>query len=214
MDEIYRQLSAAVVAMKADEVRRLAQKVIEEGLPPEEAIEKGLAVGMIEVGRLFACKEYFVPEVLVCSKAMYAGFDILKDKVAVGKISRKGTILIGVVDGDFHDIGKNIVKLMLEASGFRIHDLGKNVPTEEFLSSTRDTKPQIIALSTLMTTTMDSMADIVSALTRDNPEVKIMVGGAPVNSDFARSIGAHFYGEHAREAVVGAHQLLGIPLET
>ncbi len=214
MSEIYQKMAEAVVKMKAEEVQKLARRVLDEGLPPEVAIEKGLAAGMNEVGRLFAAKEYFVPEVLVCSRAMYAGFDILKDKVVAGKIARKGTVIIGVVDGDFHDIGKNIVKLMLEASGFRLVDLGKNVSADQFISSLNAEKPDIVALSTLMTTTMDSMAEIVAFLNKENPEIKTMIGGAPVNPDFARSIQAHYYGENAREAVVGAHELLGIPLET
>ncbi len=214
MSEIYQKMAEAVVKMKAEEVQKLARRVLDEGLPPEVAIEKGLAAGMNEVGRLFAAKEYFVPEVLVCSRAMYAGFDILKDKVVAGKIARKGTVVIGVVDGDFHDIGKNIVKLMLEASGFRLVDLGKNVSADQFISSLNAEKPDIVALSTLMTTTMDSMAEIVAFLNKENPEIKTMIGGAPVNPDFARSIQAHYYGENAREAVVGAHELLGIPLET
>lgn len=214
MSEIYQKMAEAVVKMKAEEVQKLARRVLDEGLPPEVAIEKGLATGMNEVGRLFAAKEYFVPEVLVCSRAMYAGFDILKDKVVAGKIARKGTVVIGVVDGDFHDIGKNIVKLILEASGFRLVDLGKNVSADQFISSLNAEKPDIVALSTLMTTTMDSMAEIVAFLNKENPEIKTMIGGAPVNPDFARSIQAHYYGENAREAVVGAHELLGIPLET
>jgi methanogenic corrinoid protein MtbC1 len=213
MDEFYRKIAHAVVAMQAEEVKRLAEQVLEKGLPPEIAIEKGLAAGMNRVGELFACKEYFVPEVLVCSRAMYAGFDILKDKVVEGKIGNKGTIVIGVAQGDFHDIGKNIVKIMLEAAGFRIVDLGKNASVEKFTSAVIEEKPDIAALSTLMTTTMDSMAEVVAALRRENSRTKIMVGGAPVNADFARSIEAHFYGKDAREAVIGAHELMGIPLE-
>jgi methanogenic corrinoid protein MtbC1 len=165
---------------------------------------------MNEVGRLFAAKEYFVPEVLVCARAMYAGFDILKPRVLEGKISTKGTIIIGVVEGDFHDIGKNIVKLMLEASGFRLIDLGKNVEREKFTEALEYYHPAIVALSTLMTTTMDSMAEIVEVILVEKQNVKIMVGGAPVNADFAHRIGAHFYGENAQQAVLGAHRLLGL----
>lgn len=200
--------------MQIEETHRLAQEALEKGYPPEEAIQQGLAAGMSEVGRLFAAREYFVPEVLVCAKAMYAGFDLLKDKVVAGKIISKGTIVIGVVDGDYHDIGKNIVKLMLEASGFRIIDLGKNVTLEQFRAAVASEQPVIAAFSTLMTTTMDSMADIVASLKQSHPELKLMIGGAPVNSDFASSIGAHFYGEDASQAVEGAHILTGIPLES
>ncbi|NQT35021.1 corrinoid protein [bacterium] len=213
MKEIYEQLASAVLEMKSGEVERLAHLALKEGYPPEEAIEQGLAAGMNEVGKLFASKVYFVPEVLVCAKAMYAGFDILKEKVVSGSLSRKGSIVIGVVDGDFHDIGKNIVKLMLEAAGFRIVDLGKNVTHDRFCEAVAAEKPDIVAMSTLMSTTMDSMSDTVASLKGRFPELKLMVGGAPVDDSFSRSIGAHFYGEDARRAVEGAHDLMGIPFE-
>jgi corrinoid protein of di/trimethylamine methyltransferase len=206
-EELYSQLSQAVVSMKADEVRALSLKVLELGLLPEIAIDKGLAEGMNRVGKLFAEKVYFVPEVLVCAKAMSAGFEILKPKVLEGKLADKGTIVIGVVEGDFHDIGKNIVKLMLEAGGFRMVDVGKNASYDKFAQTISTEKPLIVALSTLMTTTMDSMAEIVSKLRERNSSLKFMVGGAPVNQDFADKIGAHFYGKDAYEAVQGARQL-------
>ena len=209
MSELYKQLADAVVNMKPDLIRELALKVLDEGLPPDEAIEKGLAAGMNEVGKLFAAKEYFVPEVLVCAKTMYAGFDILKAHVK-GETVNKGTIVIGVVDGDFHDIGKNIVKLMLEAAGFRMIDLGKNVTQDNFIEAVTAENASIAALSTLMTTTMENMETIAKSLVKVNPEIKIMIGGAPVNQDFADSIEAHFYGEDARRAVEGAHRLMGI----
>jgi dimethylamine corrinoid protein len=212
MKELYNQLAAAVVSMKPDEVRHISHQVLNLGYSPEDAIQQGLAKGMTEVGRLFASKEYFVPEVLVCAKTMYVGFDILKDEVVDGKINNKGTIVIGVVDGDFHDIGKNIVKLMLEASGFRMIDLGKNVSLDSFKEAVKDNNPEIVALSTLMTTTMDSMEEIVHALIQDFPTLKLMVGGAPVNNYFAKTVGAHFYGIDATNAVNGAHQLMGISL--
>ncbi len=213
MNDLYQQLSQAVVSMNAEEVKKLSQRVLDEGCSPEEAIEKGLAAGMNQVGKLFAAREYFVPEVLVCSKAMYAGINILKNHVIADETDGKGTIVIGVVEGDYHDIGKNIVKLMLEAAGFRIVDLRRNVTADEFERTVEAEKPAIVALSTLMTTTMDTMADIVALISERYPEVKLMVGGAPVSQDFARSINAHFYGKDAREAVIGAHNLMGIPFE-
>jgi len=200
--------------MNADEVRLLAEQSLREGYPPEDAIQQGLTVGMNEVGKLFEAKEYFVPEVLVCARAMYAGFDILKREVATNKIVNKGTIIIGVVDGDFHDIGKNIVRLMLEASGFRIVDLGKNVSLDQFKAAVDNENPAIVALSTLMTTTMDSMENIVTSLMKVSQSLKYMVGGAPLNNDFVVSIGAHFYGENAAEAVKGAHILTGVSFES
>ena len=210
MSELYKQLTDAVVGMKPDLVRELSLRVLDKDLPPEEAIEKGLAAGMNEVGKLFAAKEYFVPEVLVCAKAMYIGFDLLKEHV-IGETANKGTIVIGVVDGDFHDIGKNIVKLMLEASGFRMIDLGKNVKQDRFVTAVIAENASIAAMSTLMTTTMENIEAISKALIEAKPDLKIMVGGAPVSQDFAQSIDAHFYGEDAGQAVEGAHRLLRIP---
>ncbi len=210
MEQIYQQLAESVVQMRAGEVRKLALRVIEEGIPPEDAIQKGLAAGMYRAGELFAAKEYFVPEVLVCARAMYAGFDLLKDKVAKDSTAGKGAIVIGVVEGDHHDIGKNIVKLMLEASGFRLIDLGKNAAKAAFLDAVRAENADLVALSTLMTTTMESMEAIVNDLKSEFPNLKLMVGGAPVDYDFAESIGAHFCGKDAQEAVKGAHRLLNI----
>ncbi len=207
---IYDKLAKAVVDLKAAEVKRLALQVLDEGLPPSEAIQKGLAAGMQEVGKLFSCKDYFVPEVLVSARAMYTGFNILKPKVIEGAVADKGTIIIGVVEGDYHDIGKNIIKLMLEASGFRLIDLGKNVSGDAFVQAVNDEKPVIVALSTLMTTTMDSMEEIVSRINKESTSTKTMIGGAPVNPDFADSIGAHFYGEDVDQALEGAHKLAGI----
>lgn len=213
MQKLYKELSQAVILMNPGRVKLLANNVLAKGLPPEEAIQEGLAIGMKEVGRLFACKEYFVPEVLVCAKAMYAGFDILKEKVMEGRMTTKGSIAIGVVEGDYHDIGKNIVKLMLEASGFRMIDLGKNVNTQQVKEVVQSQKPEVIALSTLMTTTMDSMEEIISSLSSSYPDLKYMIGGAPVSADYAKHIGAHFYGKDASEAVKGAHKLIGLTLE-
>jgi corrinoid protein of di/trimethylamine methyltransferase len=207
--DIYQELARAVVEMRAEDVRLLAQRVLDEGYPPLEAIELGLAAGMNEVGKRFATGECFVPEILVCSRAMYTGFNLLKGKIINGKCIDKGTVVIGVVEGDFHDIGKNIVRIMLEAAGFRVVDLGKNVTEAQFMETIEQEKPQILALSTLMTTTMDSMVDIVAAVRERHPAVKIMVGGAPVNQDFAHSIGADFYGENVHQAVEGAQKLTG-----
>jgi dimethylamine corrinoid protein len=213
LTDIYQDLADAVVRMRADEVRRLSYQILEQNLPPEEAIQQGLAAGMIEVGRLFEKKEYFVPEVLVCARTMYVGFDILKPKVFAGNIRSKGKIVIGVVEGDFHDIGKNIVKLMLEASGFMPIDLGKNADSQKFLQAIAQEEAQLAGLSTLMTTTMESMELTVKAIRSEFPETRIMIGGAPVNRDFADSLNAHFYGENAAQAVIGAHQLLGLKYE-
>lgn len=212
MDEINRRLAEAVTGMDAEETRRLARLVIDEGLSPISAIENGLAVGMTEVGRLFVAGEIFVPEVLVAAQAMYAGFNLLKEKVPVIALASKGTVIIGVVEHDVHDIGKNIVRLMIEASGFRVVDLGRGVPGRKFLEAALAEQNPIVALSTLMTTTMKYMSATTELLHRELPGIRVMVGGAPVSSGWAAASGADFYGANAREAVIGVHKLAEIPL--
>jgi len=212
MDDLNQQLAGAVIRMDSAEVRRLATLVIHQGLSPVDAIEHGLAVGMNEVGRRFVCGDYFVPEVLVAAQAMYAGFDLLKEYVPRDSLKSKGTVVIGVVERDVHDIGKNIVKLMIEAAGFRVVDLGKSASAQKFLDVAREENAEIVALSTLMTTTMERMAKTVELLRSEAPEIKIMVGGAPISARWAASVGAHFYGANARDAVIGAHTLAGVPI--
>jgi len=212
IEKLWKELAEAVVQMDEERARMLAQKVLDEGFSPKDAILHGLAEGMRQVGEKFAQKCYFVPEVLVCAEAMYAGFDILKEHVP-DEEKRKGmSVIIGVVEGDFHDIGKNIVALMLQTAGFIIHDLGSNVPVERFIQRIRELKPDIVALSTLMTTTLETVKDIVNEirLRFAHKPPKIMIGGASVSQNFAVEIGADFYGEDAQDAVKGAKQLIGI----
>jgi len=211
-NELYAKLAEAVAGMDAASVRSLAVQALAEGLPAEHAIEYGLAAGMNEVGRRFACGDYYVPEGVVAAQAMNAGFEILKEKVSREALPNKGTVVIGVARRDVHDIGKNIVRLMIEASGFAVIDLGRSAPPEKFAETAVSARAQIVAVSTLMTTTLDSVAQTAELIKRDHPEIKLMVGGAPVTSAWAKGIGADFYGANAREAVVGAHQLAGVPL--
>lgn len=212
-EELHANLAAAVVAMHPDLVVQWSKAVIDNGYSAMDAINSGLAQGMKEVGRLFAEEEYFVPEVLMCSRAMYAGFEILKQHIKPLENLIKGVVVIGVVEGDVHDIGKNIVKVMIEAAGFRIVDLGKDVSVEKFCSAVQAEQADIVALSTLMTPTMSSMKDIVSEILQRFPAVRIMIGGAPVSEDFAKQCHAHYYGKDAQEAVRGAHLLRGLSFE-
>jgi len=209
---IFDQLSAAVVALNQAEVIRLAERVVRSEIDPAKAIEKGIVVGMEEVGRRFACHEFFVPEVLVASKVAQSGIVILQSAIKTLPI-RHGTILLAVVKGDIHDLGKNIVRVMLETAGFNVIDLGKNVAVERILSEIEAKHIDLIALSTLMTTTMPLMADSVATVKNNFNSLPVMVGGAPLTDEFARSIGADWYGENAHAAVVGARKLLGISVE-
>lgn len=204
-------IKKAVVDMKVEKVKDLVAKSLKAKLQPEEILEKGLIASMKEVGRLFSCKEYFVPEVLMASEAFYAGFDLVRPLLKTGKMKEKGKIVIGVVEGDIHDIGKNIVKVMLEASGYPVIDLGKDVTTEKFIEAVTRENPKILAMSALMTTTMVRMSEVVKGFEEKNlrNKVKVIIGGAPANADFAKRIGADGYGEDAAKAVSLVEDLIG-----
>ncbi len=211
MPKEFTEIKRAILALNADETRELIIKSLAAKCPPEEILKNGLIAGMKEVGELFNRKEYFVPEVLIAAEAFYAGFEIIRPLLKTKTQETKSKVVIGVVAGDIHDIGKNIVKVMLEVSGHQVIDLGRDVPTETFINAVIEEKPQILALSSLMTTTMGKMGDVIRALKERNlsPPLKVIVGGAPVNEDFARMIGADGYGEDAAQAVKLVEKLTG-----
>ncbi len=196
-------IKKAVVGFEEEKVKKLVKEFLDNQVAPRDILEQGLIPGMKEVGRLFEIKEYYVPEVLLASEAFYAGFDLIKPFFLEQKIEKKGKIVIGVVQGDIHDIGKNIVRVMLEASGYEIIDLGKDVPNEKFIEMVAQENPQILALSSLMTTTMIQMETIIKLLNKKKlrKNVKVIVGGAPVNQEYADKIGADGYAEDAAGAV-------------
>jgi methylmalonyl-CoA mutase cobalamin-binding domain/chain len=196
--------------MDSDAVIMLSKKSLEAGIPPETAIETGLSRGMERVGELFASGEYFVPEVVVCADALYAGLNILRP-ATLKHIRPKGRIIIGVVEGDTHDIGKNIVAMMLEAAGFEVIDLGRNVSLPLFSQRATETDADIVALSSLMTTTMEGMKTVIDDLRSlsDDRYRYVMVGGAPVSKAFAARIGADGYANDAAGAVGIARALMG-----
>lgn len=197
------KIKKAVVEMNENATRELVNLALKEKVEPRQILEKGLIAGMKEVGRLFSCQEYFVPEVLLASETFYAGFDIINPMLKLQKIPPKSKVVIGVVEGDIHDIGKNIVKVMAEASGHQVIDLGDNVPVSKFIETVEKEKPDVLALSSLMTTTMMQMEVVIKQLEAKNlrKKVKVIVGGAPVNQDFANKINADGYGKDAAEAV-------------
>jgi corrinoid protein of di/trimethylamine methyltransferase len=209
--EIISGLARAVVEMDTETVERLAYLSLEAGIPAQEGIENGLSKGMERVGELFAGGEYFVPEVVVCADTLYAGLNILKPAMPKD-VKAKGRIVIGVVAGDTHDIGKNIVAMMLEADGFEIIDLGRNVPLPEFGRKALELDADIIALSSLMTTTMMGMQSVVEDVKEKFPDKKryVMVGGAPLSQAFAQRIGADGYAPDASRAVKLARRFMGL----
>jgi len=210
-EEYYKELSDAVIDMDEERTIIAAQAALDNEVDAYEAIEKGLSHGMARAGQLFEEEEYFIPELLMCSDAMYAGLDVLKPHLKKTAESR-GTVVIGVIEGDTHDIGKNMVRIMLETGGFDVIDLGRDVPPRRFVDTARDEQAQIIALSTLMTTTMDGMSQVVRLLHEENIRdgFKVIVGGGPISPGFAKRIGADGYAVNAAEAVKVARELVGL----
>jgi len=180
------------------------------GLSPDTILKDGLIAAMGEVGRLFEENEYFVPEMLVSARAMQSGLSLLKPLLAESGAEPAGKIIMGTVKGDLHDIGKNLVSMMLEGAGFEVVDLGTDVSAEKFLKAVQDHQPQLIGMSALLTTTMPSMSGTLKALQEAGlrDKVKVMIGGAPVTDGFAKQIGADGYSPDASSAVRLAKSLL------
>jgi corrinoid protein of di/trimethylamine methyltransferase len=197
------KIKSAIIALDDAAVKNLVQKALDEKVKPEQILESGLIPGMAEVGRLFSRKEYFVPEILVAAEAFYAGFNLIDPLLKKTAGRRREKVMIAVVEGDIHDIGKNIVKVMVEAAGYRVLDLGKDVPTAKLLESAAREKPSILCLSSLMTTTMVRMPEIINRLGEMNlrDKIKVIIGGAPVTEEYADQIGADGYAVDAAAAV-------------
>ena len=199
--ELLEKLKNGVVQYDEDGVKEAAQEVLDVGMDVNEAIFDGLVSGMEEVGRLFEAQEYFVPELLMCADALYARLDILKPHVGKMDLGMKGSVVIGTVEGDVHDIGKNIVKMMFDVAGFEVYDLGRDVPLDKFVEEQLKTDSDLVCLSAMMTTTMVGMQKIIDTLREKNPNVKIMIGGAPVSREIADKWGADGYAADASNAL-------------
>ena len=213
--DIFYRLTQAVIDMDATRAAEAAAAVIQCNVDPYEAIIEGLAKGMDKVNELFENEEYFVPEILLCADAMNAGIEVLRPYLPKETTWNKKKVVIGVVKGDTHDIGKNLVKIMLDNAGFEIHDLGRNVPYAQFVDTAGELKADLVCLSTLMTTTMDGMQVIIEDLKKAGIASRVMVGGGPISPGFAKNIGADGYAKNAAEAVKvakGLFQEIHIPL--
>ena len=199
--EIMRGLYDAVVTFDEETCVKFAKAVLEEGVNPNDAIIKGLALGMEKVGSLYEKQEYFVPELLMCSDALYAALEILKPHIKVEEQATKLKVVIGTVEGDIHDIGKNLVKMMYEAAGWTVNDLGRDVKLDRFVEEIERTKADVIALSALMTTSMLAIPVVIKKIKAHNLNPTIMVGGAPLTRDIAKQYGADGYAENCGMAV-------------
>jgi 5-methyltetrahydrofolate--homocysteine methyltransferase len=190
----------------------LVNQAISKGESPEHILEQGLIAGMAEVGVKFKANEIFVPEVLIAAKAMHAALDILEPLLANTGVKPKATVIVGTVKGDLHDIGKNLVVMMLKGAGFRVVDVGIDVPAKTFIDKAESVNASLIAMSSLLTTSMPSMKATIDMLKQRglSDKVKTVIGGAPVTQDYATQIGADGYAQDASSAVDKAKELLGL----
>ncbi|MFQ5891625.1 MAG: corrinoid protein [Candidatus Methanofastidiosia archaeon] len=209
---ILSKIAEALIEGDAPRVKVLTEEALKEGVLPIDVVNRGLIKGMDVVGERFKKMEISVPEVLISARAMYAGLEILKPLLSKSEIKSRGLFAIGTVKGDIHDIGKNLVSMMLEGAGFEVIDLGIDVPTERFIEIVRRKNPDILGMSALLNVTKENMREVIETLVRENlrDRIKIMIGGAAVPEDFAKEIGADAYAEDARDAVLKAKALLGI----
>jgi methanogenic corrinoid protein MtbC1 len=206
--ELMKRLYDAVINMDEDIARELSKAVVEEGIDAYYALKQGLTTAMEKVGELYVTNEYFVPELLLCADALYASLEVLRPHIKVGGLETERQIVIGTVEGDVHDIGKNLVKIMFEAAGWVVHDLGKDVKLQRFVEEQNRTRSDVVALSALMTTSMLAMPKVIEMIRAKDPDVAIMVGGAPLTRDIATRYGADGYADNAGEAVREANEML------
>jgi 5-methyltetrahydrofolate--homocysteine methyltransferase len=210
MSDILNEIVARVYAGDEEEVTQLLRTGLEQGIDPLTLLNKGLLAGMDRVGNDFKSGVLYVPEVLIAARSMQAGMNILRPLLSDAKNISVGKVVIGTVKGDLHDIGKNLVKMMLEGAGFVVIDLGNNVSAQGFVDAVRAHSPDLVGLSALLTTTMPHMKETISALIASGfrDSIKVMIGGAPVTSDYATQIGADAYAQDAAVAVEKARNLV------
>jgi 5-methyltetrahydrofolate--homocysteine methyltransferase len=206
----FKPLYDAILNGDAKNAKLITEQALAAATDPMSLVQEGMVPAMAEVGKRFECSEYFVPELLLSARAMKAALELMRPLLLAGGARSAGRVVIGTVRGDLHDIGKNLVSVMLEGSGYEVTDLGVNVPPEQFVAAVKAQSPQIIALSALLTTTMRAMKETVEALQQAGvrQQVKVLVGGAPITQRFATEIGADGYSESAANVADLARQVL------
>jgi 5-methyltetrahydrofolate--homocysteine methyltransferase len=205
----FEKMSEMLQKGKAKDVEALVKAAVDEGAQPGEILEKGLISGMSIIGGKFKRNEVYVPEVLIAARAMNAGMKVLEPVLAKSGVQPRGKVAVGTVKNDLHDIGKNLVCMMLKGAGFQVIDLGIDVPAEKFVAAVKD-GAQVVGLSALLTTTMPQMKGVIDALKGSGASAKVMIGGAPVTQAYAQEIGADGYAPDAASAVDEAKKLLGV----
>lgn len=205
------EIAASVDEGKAGRVSELIQRALDEGIPAREVMEKGLVAGMERVGEKFKDGKAYLPEILIAARAAQAGLEVLKPAIASGGVKPRGTVVIGTIEGDLHDIGKNLVKLVLQGEGFEVIDLGVDVSPAKFQQAVVEEKAGILAISALLTTTMVNIPAVLQTLEKAElrERVKVMIGGAPITEEYAREVGADAYGRDCFQAVEIARKFVG-----
>lgn len=203
-------LAEALIAGNRNKVTELTQQALDDGVSAQEILNDGLVAGMGVIGKRFKANEVYVPEVLIAARAMAAGMELLEKELAAAGVEPVGTVVLGTVKGDLHDIGKNLVGMMLTGGGLKVVDAGIDVPAEKFIELAQSEGAEVIAMSALLTTTMPQMADVIKAIQAAGIKVKTMIGGAPVTQSYADEIGADGYSPDAASAVDTARELLGL----
>jgi len=210
MDALYEKLAVELMKGNEQEVNRFTKEALDKGAEARQILDKGLLAGMDVVGKKFKAGDMFIPEVLLCARCMHGAMDILQPFLSEGDAAGAGKVVIGTVEGDLHDIGKNLVAMMMQGAGFKVVDIGTNISPQAFVDAVKEHQPQLIGMSALLTTTMPKMEETIHALeeagVRD--QVKIMAGGAPVTQDFVEKIGADAYGANAASASEKAKELV------
>ena len=209
--DLFHQIEWNIIEGEYDETVDLINPALEKDIAARTLIAGPMATGIAEVGRRFKMDEYFLPEVMMSAKSMHAALGVLKPLIIAEKAEEVGTVVVGTVQGDLHDIGKKIVAMMLEAAGFTVHDLGVSVPPEEFIASIKEHQPQIVGFSALLTTTMNMQWETIKAIKAEGlrEQVKVFVGGAPISQAWCDKIGADAYAADALIAVEKAKACLG-----
>ena len=203
-------LRQSVIDGDMNRTQELVAKAIAEKVPAEQILKEGLISAMAEVGRMFECGDFYVPEMLIAARAMKSGLTLLRPNLIAANVQAIGKVIIGTVEGDVHDIGKNLVAMMLEGAGFEVIDLGADVPSEKYIRAVREHHPDLVACSALLTTTMPRMKELILSLDESGlrGQVKVMVGGAPITESYAKDIGADLYAPDAASAASRAKELI------
>ncbi len=204
-----KELADAIISGDANKAKELTQSAVDEGVDAETILNDGLTAGMGVIGKRFKANEVYVPEVLIAARAMHAGMEILEPLLAEAGAKPKGIVVLGTVKGDLHDIGKNLVNMMLRGGGFKVIDVGIDVAEDKFVEAAKNENADLVALSALLTTTMPQMKTVIDALKEAGIESKTIIGGAPVTQDYAEEIGADGYAPDAASAVDIAAELIG-----